>query len=208
MPVYKWSRFFLRTNGTNGPTGSTRGPRGPKNACCLLVKRQEVIQKAKDDTPMELFKTWWCLTSSLLWWEMRRRENIVDSGLWIEYLHPEQWISCKLNERYAGLFLSRKTFTRCNRENLSRNNCYLGLNAKLFLYQQCNYGLFKGISQMIEYWHSSSLSIVKCVIYSSLSIIKNMTLHHQQSNCGPFQSICQMIKYWHSSSLLHQRRQK
>ena len=33
-PVYKWSRFFLRTDGTgrDGPTeGSTRGPRGPKN---------------------------------------------------------------------------------------------------------------------------------------------------------------------------------
>ena len=39
MPVYKWSRFFLRDgrDGTNEPTeGSTRGPRGPKNRSSWL----------------------------------------------------------------------------------------------------------------------------------------------------------------------------
>ena len=42
MPVYKWSRFFLRTDGRTGGwvfRGSTRGPHGPKNIeKCLYVK--------------------------------------------------------------------------------------------------------------------------------------------------------------------------
>ena len=50
MPVYKWSRFFLRTGRTGrtdgtGPTeGSTRGPRGPKN---LLIDFQ-IFEEKRD----------------------------------------------------------------------------------------------------------------------------------------------------------------
>ena len=108
MPVYKWSRFFLRDgrDGTNEPTeGSTRGPRGPKNnrhkleysRQIIALVRQLTVQPSATSSKQSIF------LMEFLFWELTQLCNcyrikkwgwnlLKDRGLWAGFRilqHPQ-----------------------------------------------------------------------------------------------------------------------